>query len=104
MRRNCGWIYNNGSDGNPVPSSLRPCAPAGNRLSKCHSGLTPSLSIVMENRLLVVLPVCFMIACSRSNGSQRAVRIRAQDFDFPLTRLGVDIRNIQVIDVVGGRS
>ncbi len=32
-----------------------------------------------------------------------AVWIRAQDFDVPLTRLGVDIRKIQAIDVVGGR-
>jgi hypothetical protein len=31
VRRNCGWIYNNGSNGNHVPSSLRLCAPAGNR-------------------------------------------------------------------------
>jgi len=29
-RSNCGWIYNNGSDGNHVSSSLRLCAPAGN--------------------------------------------------------------------------
>jgi len=30
-RRNEGWVCNKESDGNHVPSSLRPCAPAGNR-------------------------------------------------------------------------